>query len=292
MGYITMDSYVDATAYNERALFHAERAGNQHDAVRAAASLGLLALWGPLPAPEAIERCHELRDRVAGHRRATASLLRFEAVLVAMGGSVDEGRALHETADDIMEDLGMPSMSAALTSFTRTILELLAGAPVRAEHAARAGLQALEAMGNRNQGSTAAALVGLTLIEQGRDDEALEFADLAAAWAAPDDTVSQVLQLAVRARVLAGRGEHAAARASATDAVALSKASDDPSLRGDALVYLAHVLERAGRAEDAAKSLHEAVALFERKGNAISAARARATIERLGHHAGVTDAGV
>ena len=163
---------------------------------------------------------------------------------------------------------------------------------MRAEHAARAGLQALEAMGNRNQGSTAAALVGLTLIEQGRDDEALEFADLAAAWAAPDDTVSQVLQLAVRARVLAGRGEHAAARASATDAVALSKASDDPSLRGDALVYLAHVLERAGRAEDAAKSLHEAVALFERKGNAISAARARATIERLGHHAGVTDAGV
>ena len=79
------------------------------------ASLGLLALWGPLPVTEAIERCHELRDRVAGHRRATAALLRFEAVLVAMGGSIDEGRALHETADDIMEDLGMPSMSAALT---------------------------------------------------------------------------------------------------------------------------------------------------------------------------------
>ena len=36
MGYITMDRYADATAYNERALFHAERAGNQLDAVRAA----------------------------------------------------------------------------------------------------------------------------------------------------------------------------------------------------------------------------------------------------------------
>ena len=137
-----------------------------------------------------------------------------------MGGSIDEGRALHDTADDIMEDLGMPPMSAALTCFTRTVLELLAGAPVRAEQAARAGLQAFEAMGNRNQGSTAAALVGLTLIEQGRDDEALEFADLAAAWAAPDDTASQVLQLTVRARVLAGRGEHAAAQAAATHAVA------------------------------------------------------------------------
>ena len=290
MGYITMDRYADATAYYERALFHAERAGNQHDAVRAAASLGFLALFGPVPATEAIERCHELRDRVAGHRGATASLLRFEAVLVAMGGGIDEGRALHGTADDIMEDLGAPSMSAAQTSFTRTILELLAGAPVRAEHAARAGLEAFEAMGNRSQGSTAAALLGLTLVEQGRDDEALEFADLAAAWAAPDDTASQVSQLAVRARVLAGRGEHAAAQAAATDAVALSKASDDLSLRGDALVDLAHVMVRAGLTEDAAQALREAVALYERKGNAISATRARATIERLAPRAGVTDA--
>jgi hypothetical protein len=49
-------------------------------------------------------------------------------------------------------------------------------------------------------------------------------------------------------------------------------------------------LERAGRVEDAATSLHEAVGLYERKGNAIEAARARATIERLEQHAGVTDA--
>jgi tetratricopeptide (TPR) repeat protein len=145
-------------------------------------------------------------------------------------------------------------------------------------------------MGDRNQGSTAAALLGLTLVEQGRDDEALEFADLAAAWAVADDTASQVYQLSVRARVLAGREEHAAAEAAATDAVALSKASDELSLRGDALVHLAHVLERAGRTERAAAALREAVALYERKGNAVSAARARATIERLAHHAGVTDA--
>jgi hypothetical protein len=105
-----------------------------------------------------------------------------------------------------------------------------------------------------------------------------------------DDTASQVCQLSVRARVLAGREEHAAAEAAATDAVALSKASDELSLRGDALVHLAHVLERAGRTERAAAALREAVALYERKGNAVSAARARATIERLAHHAGVNDA--
>ena len=129
-----------------------------------------------------------------------------------MRGDIDDARALHAEADDIIEDLGRPLVSAANASFTRAILELLAGAPERAEHAARAGLEAFEAMRNRNQGSTAAALLALALVEQGRDDEALEFADLAAAWAAPDDTASQVGQLAVRARVLAGRGELAARR--------------------------------------------------------------------------------
>ena len=67
----------------------------------------------------------------------------------------------------------MASMSAAHTAFTRTVLELLAGAPERAEHAARAGLRPSRRWA-RNQGSTAAALVGLTLVEQGRDEEALD----------------------------------------------------------------------------------------------------------------------
>jgi hypothetical protein len=71
--------------------------------------------------------------------------------------------------------------------------------------------------------------------------------------------------------------------------VALSKASDEISMRGDALVDLAVVLERAGRTKDATEALRDAVALYERKGNAVSAARARATIERLAHHASITD---
>jgi tetratricopeptide (TPR) repeat protein len=207
-----------------------------------------------------------------------------------MRGDIDEARELHAMADEIMEDLGRPLLSAANASFTRALLELLAGAPERAERGARAGLEAFEAMRNRSQGSTAAALLALALVEQGRDEEALEFADLAAAWAVPDDAASQVGQLAVRARVLAGRGEYAAAEAAARKGVALSNRSDELSLRGDALVDLAIVLERAGRTEQAVDALRDAVALYERKGNAVSASRARVTIERLTHHAGVTDA--
>ena len=288
MAYIAVERYADATAYVERAIIHAERAGNRLDAVRAAGTLGLLALFGPVPAAEAVERCRALREGVAGHLGVTAGLLRYEAVLLAMQGDIDEARALHAKADVIAEDLGIGWLSAS-TVFTRTLLELLAGAPVRAERAARAGLEAFEAMHNRNQGSTAAALLGVALVEQGRDDEALEYADLAAAWAMSDDTASQTRQLAVRARVLARRGELAAGEAAARAAVAQSKASDDLSQRGDALVNLAFVLERAGRADDAADALRDALALYQRKGNVVAAAQARTLIESERRRVGVTD---
>ena len=288
MAYIAVERYADATAYVERAIIHAERAGNRLDAVRAAGTLGLLALFGPVPAAEAVERCRALREGVAGHLGVTAGLLRYEAVLLAMQGDIDEARALHAEADVIAEDLGIGWLSAS-TVFTRTLLELLAGAPVRAERAARAGLEAFEAMHNRNQGSTAAALLGVALVEQGRDDEALEYADLAAAWAMSDDTASQTRQLAVRARVLARGGELAAGEAAARAAVAQSKASDDLSQRGDALVNLAFVLERAGRADEAADALRDALALYQRKGNVVAAAQARTLIASERRRVGVTD---
>jgi class 3 adenylate cyclase/tetratricopeptide (TPR) repeat protein len=285
MAYITMERYEESAAYLERALVHAERAGNRLDAVRAAGSLGFLAVFGPVPASKAIDRCRALRDQVVGHPAGMAALLRHEAVLVAMDGSIEEGRALHDEADRIMEDVAATSVLDANACFTRTILELLAGAPVRAERAARAGLEAFEATENRNQGSTAAAYLALALVEQGRDDEAMRYADVAAAWAVADDTQSQVTQLVVRARVLARRGELAAAEAAARDAVARSQATDELSLRGEALVELALVLERAGRGDAATDALRGAVELYDRKGNVVSARRARAAIERLAQHA-------
>jgi hypothetical protein len=50
------------------------------------------------------------------------------------------------------------------------------------------------------------------------------------------------------------------------------------------------VLDRAGRVGEAAAALHDAIALYERKGNIVSASRARAIVNRLGHRADVLDA--
>ena len=133
----------------------------------------------------------------------SAQVLRFEAALHAMQGRIDEARALHTEADHIIDDLGNPWASAGAV-WGQWMLEMLAGAPERAEAAARASLELYEEMGATNQGSTAAALLACALAEQGRYDEALRYADLAAAWAAPDDVASQVGQLAARAQRLRG----------------------------------------------------------------------------------------
>jgi class 3 adenylate cyclase/tetratricopeptide (TPR) repeat protein len=286
MGYVAMERSEQATGYLERALVHAERAGDRLSASWAAGSLGLIAVYSPLPVAAGIARCQALRRQVAGHRSTTAALQRHEALLLAMRGDIDDARALHDEADRVVEDLASLPMSASAV-FTRANLELLAGAPARAESVARASLQAFEAMRNRNQGSTAAAFLGLALVDQGRDDEALEYADLAASWAMADDNTSHVSQLAIRARVLAGRGERAAAEAAARDAMARSGATDDPWLRCDALESLAFVLEHAGRSQQAADALRDALVLHERKGNVVAAERVRALLEAA---AGVTDA--
>ena len=56
-----------------------------------------------MPATEGIERCRALRRRVADHRITPARLLCYEAVLHAMQGRIDQARALHAEADDIID---------------------------------------------------------------------------------------------------------------------------------------------------------------------------------------------
>jgi tetratricopeptide (TPR) repeat protein len=288
LGQLNINRFERSSGYLERALGVAERTGDSKTAAFAAASLGLIIVFGPVPAEEGIERCRALRRRVSDHPAALASLLRREAVLHAMRDDVDEARPLHAEADRIIDDLGNPWASASRV-FGQWAIELLAGAPERAEAAARASLQLFQEMGATNPGSTAAALLAVALVQQGRHEEAMRYADLAAAWAAPDDITSQVGQLAVRAHVLAARGELERAEAAAREAVRLSQRSDDISQRGDALVDLAAVLERAGRPSEAATALRDAIALYQRKGNLVSAARAHMTLESFGRGAAVTD---
>jgi hypothetical protein len=48
------------------------------------------------------------------------------------------------------------------------------------------------------------------------------------------------------------------------------------------------VLDRTGRASEAANALRNAIALYERKGNLVSAARAHTALERLDYDSAIT----
>jgi thioredoxin-like negative regulator of GroEL len=82
----------------------------------------------------------------------------------------------------------------------------------------------------------------------------------------------------VQALIHAHRREHATAERLAAEAVAIAERTDALNFHGDARCDLAGVLAAAGRSEEAADALEQALQRYERKKNLAMAAQAR---ERL-----------
>jgi tetratricopeptide (TPR) repeat protein len=99
--------------------------------------------------------------------------------------------------------------------------------------------------------------------------------------AGSDDVVTQTMARQVQAKVLARRGQLDEAASLAREAVVLAGNSDGVIILGYALLDLAEVLELAGRRTEAAEVLHEALALYERKGALALSDRARKRLSAL-----------
>jgi Flp pilus assembly protein TadD len=123
-----------------------------------------------------------------------------------------------------------------------------------------------------------AAELARAIYAQGRFEEAERFTDASEELAATADMASQISWRAVRAKVLARRHEFEAAEELARGAVALAEQTDGLNSQGRALMDLAEVLELAGRAGEAQPVVEQALHLFEQKGNAVSARKARAVL--------------
>ena len=80
---------------------------------------------------------------------------------------------------------------------------------------------------------------------------------------------------------LAAGGRLAEAEELARSAVALAARTDFLNQHGDALLELAVVLDKAGRAAEARVAVTDALGLYGRKGDLLAAARARRRLERL-----------
>jgi DNA-binding SARP family transcriptional activator len=261
----------------QRSLEHAGRAG---DTRTTAQSLHLLlgaTLFGPLPVSEGIARCEEILADRRGQKRVTASALRALAALKAMAGEFDESRALLRRFASIVDDLGL-RVTAASAAETYAVVELLAGDPRAAERELRLGYERLERMGETSTSVNLAALLAQALHAQGDDAEAVAVTEVVPA---DDDVSAQVHLRAARAKALASVGRLEEAEALGRDAVARASTTDFLVMCADALSDLAEVLRRARRPSEAAALAEEALDLYVRKGNVVSARKVQDVLTTL-----------
>jgi tetratricopeptide (TPR) repeat protein len=264
----------------ERSLFHASRAGDPREVARAVYSLCTTLLDGPTPVGEAISRCEEILARRGTTPLIEAGVSTHLAGLKAMQGNFEEARRLGLRAEEIFDGLGLRLAIVNLAE-AQAGVELLAGDPEEAEAALRKGYEILAREDPPSLTAPLAAMLAEAALEQGHAEQAEEL--LRAANQA-EEIDSRVRSLRVRARLQAQRGDVERALGLAREAVQLASESDALNLRADTHVVLAGVLQAASRDDEAERELRTAVELYERKGNAVAAARAAALLakDRLG----------
>jgi class 3 adenylate cyclase/tetratricopeptide (TPR) repeat protein len=276
--------YTPAETAARKAMEHARLAGDHLMETRFLTSLGMCALYGPLPVNEAIERTRELLDRAANDRKAAAVLMCVLARLEAMEGRFDSARDLYRRSRAQLEEFGW-NFYAALTSLDSGPVELLAGDPAAAEAELRRDYRALEGMGERNYIATTAGFLAEALYAQGRYEESSEVAQASSRLSNADDVAAQFHWRSVTAKLLARAGRLGEAEAMAREALDIIRRSEEVDSQASALLDLGEVLRLAGKEDESAAALEEARELFERKGNVVYAAKARALLEDAATHA-------
>jgi tetratricopeptide (TPR) repeat protein len=264
----------------DRARLHSRRAGAVRDAADALGWIAPATVLGPRPVASGVEYMEQIRSGADGPLAEAAALLSL-GCLSLMNGQTEVGRDLYRRSEAINRDLGVRLLAAAQPTLTGWS-ELVAGDVTTAETLLRRGYAELEEMGERGVLSSTAAELGRVLCEQGSYDEADRFAASGEQLSGPGDAFNSSLIAGIRARVLASRGDFAAASDAAQEAVARAAAGDCVELKADAYRALAEVRQASGRKEDAEAALQDALRLYEEKGNLIAAERVRKALNRSG----------
>jgi hypothetical protein len=156
---------------------------------------------------------------------------------------------------------------------------LLAGNPADAEVELRRDYNILEALGEQYYRSTLAGLLANVHWRLGQFEQAHRFARVGEEISDTDDFWSQALWRSARAKLLARDSQAEPAVARGQEALDLTATSDDIELRADMLVDFCEVLRLVGRENEQEPHLREALALYSRKGDIVSAG---AISDRLG----------
>jgi DNA-binding SARP family transcriptional activator/tetratricopeptide (TPR) repeat protein len=266
----------EAETVYERALVHARRAGDEQGSSRAHGKLALAAFLGPRPVESGVALCEQIRDEPDADPSARANATAVLAVLDAMRGRFDEGRAWIRECRALCEEFGLVRADGSVSGFAGCV-ELIAGDAAAAAAELQRGYAALRSTGETSILATTAALLAQALERQGRLDDAEALMVESEASVGSGDVVSQIYWCQARARVRAARGDATLAERLAREAVALAAESDMLAVHAAALLDLADVLDR--ESSEGLEALRLALELFERKGDLAGALRARSALE-------------
>jgi class 3 adenylate cyclase/tetratricopeptide (TPR) repeat protein len=266
----------------EKAATHAHRAGARRDELESLSWVPLMVWAGPTPADDGIRRCAEVLERAAGDEKVVASVHIAHGLLEAGRGRFGHARALVGRAKAALQEVALTPWLAGPIAQSSGWVELLAGDAAAAERELRWGYDELRRLGELSWLSTLVGILAEAVFVQGRDDEAERLARASEESAGAEDVYTHALACSVRAKVLARRGNTAQAEELARHAVALADTTDFAHLRWHVRMSCGEILRTAGRGQDAAAVLAEAVAIAERKGMLVGARSARDALQQSG----------
>lgn len=265
----------EATQMLERAIGYAQRCGAALEERDLLGWLQYNLFNGPTPVKDI------LRWREEKEFRPGVSVI--EAALLSMDGQTARARDICGRASARLKELGMLLWEIALTEFGWEV-EMQAGDYASAERYARRGCELYGEMRSEIGVSLSGGMLADALYEQGRHEEAAEWAEISERKA-PDGEIGpggvRNRWREVQAKVLARRGDYERAEQLAREALTVTGRTDSTGSQADAALALAEVLKLAGRDGDAAAAAARAAELYERKGIVPKMRRARALLESV-----------
>ena len=254
----------------ERALRYARLAGQQPASLF---GLELALASSPRPADEALAA---LDRALPDSPHPSATLTR--AWLLAMLGRFDEASPIEQEASGRLLELHGDNDHS---SWMRGAIEELKGDLAAAARYTREACVRSEAQGLRFLLSSAAPMLGRQLCALGEYEEAAQWAKRARELDVRGNVLGEASLRQVEALILAHRSEYARAEQTAREAVEIIERTDGLNYQGDAYSDLADVLMSAGRGDEAAQALEQALERYARKKNLAMVAQVRPRLKEL-----------
>jgi class 3 adenylate cyclase/tetratricopeptide (TPR) repeat protein len=261
----------------EQVVAHARAAGNRRYETRGASGYASAALTGPTPVPEAIRHCTDLLGEVESDRRTSALIRSTLAQLTAMDNRIAEARGLQTQSVAELRELGS-AVLAASNSIDSAQIEILAGDLSAAERLLRADHDALTAIGEHALLPSIDGRLARVLYVLDRFEEAEELSRSIPSMAMEDDLDAQAIWRSVLAMLTARHGDTDEAIKLSLEAIELRRRSDAIVYLADTLTDFSEVLRFTGRDDEVHAVRKEALRLYERKGDIVSAGRLRALL--------------